>query len=153
MNIFVPFISLLENAKSLWKDKRRFNKQIIECNQIIKAIEGNKAWRNHPITKMYELNKDWIELYRDCLINYKLFINSTNCNDKQNYSHLLILINRKAKSITPSFLNEKYCIQHRKRLFTKNPTAFEEFKCYGVSNENWYIINGNLIKYINGKRI
>lgn len=107
MNIFVPFISLLENAKSLWKDKRRFNKQIIECNQIIKAIEGNKAWRNHPITKMYELNKNWVELYRDCLVNYRLFINSTNHNDKQNYSHLLILINRKAKSITPSFLKKK----------------------------------------------
>ena len=46
MQIFIigsPF----ETAQAL--DKRRLNKQIIECRQIMKAINGeSEAWANHP---------------------------------------------------------------------------------------------------------
>ena len=42
----------LETAMIL--DSRRLNKQIIETEQIIKAITGeSKAWNNHPVVKPY----------------------------------------------------------------------------------------------------
>ena len=52
MQIFLPYKNVFETAKCL--DNRRLNKQITECNQILDAIDGAKAWCNHPITKMYK---------------------------------------------------------------------------------------------------
>lgn len=47
MQIFITG-SPLETAEAL--DARRLNKQIIECRQILAAIDGtSKAWSNHPV--------------------------------------------------------------------------------------------------------
>ena len=63
----------LETAMAL--DKRRLNKQILECQQILNAIWGkSKAWKNHPCTLQYSDPKNlccWLLSYRDCLISYQ----------------------------------------------------------------------------------
>ena len=70
MNVFI-IGTPLETAKKL--DKRRLNKQIIECGQILKAIFGDtKAWANHPVTKMYAGYQEWLKLYMHCLNAYRL---------------------------------------------------------------------------------
>lgn len=48
MQVFVPYKNVIDTAKAMWADSRRYNKAIIELKQIIAAIEGAKAWRNHP---------------------------------------------------------------------------------------------------------
>ena len=54
MQIFLPYKDVFETAKCL--DNRRLNKQIIECRQILDAIDENsKASCNHPIVKMYNM--------------------------------------------------------------------------------------------------
>ena len=64
MNVFV-IGSPIETAKCL--DPRRLNKQIIECKQILKAIDGEtKAWANHPATKMYMKVKSEREIAQSC---------------------------------------------------------------------------------------
>ena len=68
MNVFIVG-SPLETAKAL--DKRRLNKQIIECNQIFNAMHGEKFWRNHPCTLQYMEHEDWLIYYTLCLENYK----------------------------------------------------------------------------------
>lgn len=69
MQVFIvgsPF----ETAKAL--DKRRLNKQIIECGQILDAISGEtKAWIKHPCVKMYFNHVKWLEWYTSCLAYYK----------------------------------------------------------------------------------
>ena len=45
--------TVLETAQAL--DNRRLNKQIIECQQILDAINGTgKGWFNHPVVHMYK---------------------------------------------------------------------------------------------------
>lgn len=53
MQVFVPYSSPLDCANALWKDSKRFNKQIIEYKQILAAIDRKKVWKNHPICLMY----------------------------------------------------------------------------------------------------
>ena len=56
-------------------------------------------------------------------------------------------------TITPSFITDEMVVQHRKRLYTKSPDKYPQFASYGTSEENWYYISGQIVKYINGKRI
>lgn len=70
MNVFVTYKSPLKCAKALYCD-RRFNKQIIECDQILKAINSEtKAWSANPCTKMYAPYKEWLYNYMMCLSFY-----------------------------------------------------------------------------------
>ena len=60
MQVFVPFQNPFECAQAL--DPRRFNKQILECKQIINAIYGRStAWTNHPCVLMYRQYVDWLK--------------------------------------------------------------------------------------------
>lgn len=70
MNVFVPYQSPIDCAKALYGDIR-FNKQIVECRQILDAIDGKKAWNNHPCTKMYREYKEWLYKYMLCLKYYR----------------------------------------------------------------------------------
>ena len=57
MQVFI-IGSPLETAMAL--DRRRLNKQIIECRQILNAIFGKtNAWVNHPCTLQYHKHKHW----------------------------------------------------------------------------------------------
>lgn len=55
--------------------------------------------------------------------------------------------------IRPPFLTEEFCNQHKRRLFTKAPDLYPQFAEFGTSEINWYWSNGEIVKYINGKRI
>lgn len=143
MNVFVPYASPLETAKCL--DRLRLNKQIIECSQILNAIDGTgKGWVNHPVTKMYKPYKEWLYYYMNCLDCYRKGL--------KDYAEDW---NKLANEKTPLFLTEDFCNQHKRRLFTKNPEHYKQFEEYGTSDENWYFDNDKniIIKYINGKRI
>lgn len=128
MQVFIigsPF----ETANIL--DKRRLNKQIIECNQILNAINGSsKAWKNHPCTLQYQDNVRWLEHYRDCLI---LFKNNLKIMSK--------LESDLANQIKPLFHTEEYFNQMKRRLYTKDNNHYKIFEYLGYSNENWYWVN------------
>ena len=86
MNVFI-IGTPLETAKAL--DKKRLNKQIIECGQMLKAIAGEStAWKNHPATKMYNYHQEWLKLYMHCLNAYRL----NNINAAEYLSDFLPLI-------------------------------------------------------------
>lgn len=147
MQIFVPYAEPIKTAKCL--DSLRLNKQIIEARQILDSIDASlegkkKGWFNHPVTKMYKPYKDWLHKYMGCLIYWNLGFKS----EAMEWSKL-------ADSIRPPFLTADFCIQHRKRLYTKNSEHYKQFAEYGTSDENWYYDNesNQIIKYINGKRI
>lgn len=154
MQIFVPYKSPLDCAKALWNDKLRYNKQCIEVKQIISAIDGSKAWRNHPVCLMYKEHKKWLEYYLKVFELYKALNNSRKDYEAQSYYYLeLDKYEKCANRITPSFINEEMCIQHRKRLYTKSPEKYPQFEEYGTSGINWYFVDGELLKYKDGKRI
>lgn len=52
MQIFATSPSFSISAKVL--DSRRMNKQVIECNQIYRALIGESiGWRNHCVTRLW----------------------------------------------------------------------------------------------------
>lgn len=142
MQVFVPYPSPIDVAKCL--DNLRLRKQIIECDQILKAITGeSKAWKNHPVVKMYLDYAAWLWYYRETLDAY-----TQGCLSlARQYSYQCDAYFR------PPFLTESVCDQHKRRLFTKAPELYPQFAKYGKSEENWYFVDGEIVKYINGKRI
>lgn len=140
MNVFI-IGTPLETAQKL--DKRRLNKQIIECGQILKAIAGDTtAWANHPVTKMYAGHQKWLRNYMMCLDAYRN-------GDMQN----AIRFNCHANEIKPPFHCQEYFDQMKRRLYTKDPIHYVEFADLGMSEVNWYYVDGKWKHYINGKLI
>lgn len=139
MQVFVPYSSPIEVAKCL--DRKRLYKQVLECRQILNAISGiSKAWANHPVVKMYSKHKMWLYYYMNCLACF--------CygGPSQYWSDL-------ADMYKPFFLTEEFQVQHRRRLYTKSLELYPQFAKYGTSEENWYYVDGKLVRYIKGKMI
>lgn len=130
----------LETAKAL--DRKRLNKQIIECQQILNALNGAKAWSNHPCVLQYRGHEVWLEHYSSCLTLYKhnATIHAKVCSDL-------------AQMCTPSFHTQEYFIQMKKRLYTKDNEHYKQWVDFGKSEENWYFVNDEWRIYENGKRI
>lgn len=126
MQVFLPFKNVYLTAKCL--DKRRRHKQIIECKQIMAALDGiSKSWRNHPVTKMYEKHREFLNNYLVCL---ELFHNGLYTQAK--------VVSDICKDYLPSFITDEYCDNMKRRLFTKDPIFYKDFAIFGKSYENWY---------------
>ena len=141
MQVFTPYLKPFFCAECL--DPRRRNKQIIECRQILAAIRNESPyWKNHPVTKQYTNHVDYLENYMKCFEHYK-------AGDIA----LAMYYSDKAMQCKPDFLTLEFCNQHKRRLYTKDEVKYYRFYKYGKSQENWYYVDGKLIKYINGRII
>ena len=128
MQVFI-IGSPYETAKVL--DKKRLNKQIIECRQILKAILGeSKAWANHPCTIQYRDNVNWLIAYTHCL---ESFFN--------NDIHKARIWNLYAMDNKPIFHTQEYFDNMKKRLYTKNHEHYKQWENLGESYENWYWVD------------
>ena len=130
----------LETAMAL--DPLRLNKQLLEIQQILDALNGKKAWSSHPCTLQYRGHEEWLEHYLSCLTLYKhnASIHAGVCSDL-------------ARMCTPEWHTPKYFDQMKRRLYTKNKEHYKQWEHLGESQENWYFVDGVWRKYINGKRI
>lgn len=143
MQVFVPYPSPIDTAMAMSNDKLRLRKQVIECDQILKAIYGqSEAWKSHPIVKMYSRHREWLESYTLCLKYYEF-----GDDDEAHAENAL------AFQFRPPFLTKSFCDQHKRRLYTKAPDLYPQFASYGKSEENWYFVNGEIVRYVNGERI
>ena len=140
MQVFVVG-SPLETAMAL--DPKRIRSQIREAHIILAAIHGEgKGWFHHPVVLMYSEPNSvrWLQMYADILEGY------LSC-----YTGLPEL-DKEAKLITPAFHTAEYLDQMKRRLFSKNPEYYKQWESLGPSDENWYFVKGEWIKYVNGKR-
>lgn len=150
MQVFIPYSSPIDVAECL--DRKRLNKQIIEAGQIIDAIFGyGKGWFNHPVVKMYKNDVGWLRNYYHCLLYYQKFLSTNKKNE--NYYALALEYNFRAMNCRPKFITEELCIAHRRRLYTKNKQHYKQFANLGESEVNIYYVDGEYVKYVNGKRI
>lgn len=148
MQIFIPYKEPIRVAECL--DKLRLNKQVIEAKQIYDAICGRgKGWFNHPITHMYRNDAQWVRFYRKTLQHYMMYLNTGDMNHLE-YSRGY---SARADAIRPAFISDDLCDQHKRRLYTKDPEHYERFSSFGTSEENWYAVDGQIIKYKFGKII
>lgn len=138
MQVFIVG-SPLETAEAL--DDRRLNKQIIECEQILLALNGAKAWSNHPCVLQYRGYEKWLRNYLRVLHNWHTGgVPHHFYNDMANKSR-------------PPFHTQEYFDQMKRRLYTKDPVHYEQWAHLGESEDNWYFVDGEWRIYRNGKRI
>lgn len=126
-------------------DKKRLNKQIIECQQMLDALNGKtKAWANHPCTLQYHGYERWLLCYMSCLLRYK-------CGEYQRAE----ISDAWCKLNKPHFHTEEFFDQMKRRLYTKDNTHYAQWASLGESEENWYWspTEHKIIKYVNGKRL
>lgn len=123
-------------------DKLRLNKQILECRQILDALNGAKAWSNHPCVLQYRGYEGWLQDYIKCLEFYVR-------GNVQMSSAWSILAN----DIRPDWHSQEYYDQMKRRLYTKDKEHYKQWTHLGESQENWYFVDGEWRKYVNGKRV
>lgn len=141
MQVFIvgsPF----ETAKAMAGDTRRYNKQIIEARIILDALNGAKAWSNHPCVLQYRGYERWLDNYMACLTRYY-------CGELQRAK----ISDSWCNSCTPIFHTQEYYDQMKRRLYTKDPEHYKQWADLGTSEENWYFVDGSWRKYVNGKRV
>lgn len=140
MQVFIVG-SPLETAMAL--DKRRLNKQIIECKQILDALNGAKAWSNHPCVLQYRGYEKWLKYYLRVLHNWHI-----GGVPHQFYDDV-------ANKTRPPFHTQEYFDQMKRRLYAKDKEHYAQWAHLGESEDNWYWsqIDNKFIKYRNGKRI
>jgi hypothetical protein len=140
MQVFIigtPF----ETAIAL--DPKRLHKQIVECRQILDALNGKTAWSNHPCVLQYRGYEKWLEHYHDCLLFFK-----------RGYYDLAKIESHYATDCHPvEWHTAEYYEQMKRRLYTKDPTYYAVWSYLGTSDENWYFVDDEWRKYVNGKRI
>ena len=113
MQVFI-IGSPLETAIAMNGDVRRYNKQIIEAQQILDALNGKSAWSNHPCVLQYRGHEKWLEHYISCLTLYKhqASIHACVCSDL-------------ARMCTPQFHTQEYFDQMKRRLYQKNNNHYK----------------------------
>lgn len=149
MQVFIvgsPF----ETAMAL--DKRRLNRQIQETKVILDALNGAKAWSNHPCVLQYRGHEDWLLHYQWCLESYYRGVTNGTLDleyyDARDES-------RVCEAYKPAFHTQEYFDQMKRRLFEKDEEHYKQWSHLGKSDINWYWSpsEGKFIKYRNGKRI
>lgn len=125
-------------------DLKRFNKQMIENQQIMDAIlgDGTGWWHNHPVVKSYKNHFQYLYHYHLCLFWYKR-------GDKI----MARKMSEQAMAFKPNFHTEEYFTNMKKRLYTKDPIHYKQWASLGKSKQNHYYVDGEWLVYENGKRI
>ena len=141
MQVFIVG-SPLKTAMAL--DKRRLNKQIIECQQILDALNGAKPWSNHPCVLQYKGHEFWLRCYKRVLEEFQ---KSGGASIRSKY------FNYRAIETTPDWHTQEYYDQMKRRLYAKDPEHYKQWEHFGKSDCNWYFVDGEWRKYVNGKRI
>lgn len=139
MQVFIVG-SPLETARAL--DPKRLRKQIIECRQILDALNGAKAWSNHPCVLQYRGYEFWLKCYLSCL-----------CYVKWREIEQAIATSKLADNNRPDWHTQEYYDQMKRRLYTKDPEHYKQWAHLGKSEYNWYFVDDEWRVYVNGKRV
>ena len=123
MQTFLPYTSFRQSAASL--DDVRLRKQILECEQIVNAIERGTGWKNHPVTKQWTGFLDGLYSYaRCCLAEYR-----KRCGTKFVNYDAFFGEHEDIESELPWWLADKhYHAGQRGHLYRKDPAYYAKFK-------------------------
>ena len=146
MQVFIVG-SPLETAMAL--DGARLRKQRIEVQQILAALNGAKAWSNHPCVLQYRGHEGWLKIYSECL---ELELLKTPNNDAA-ITAIQAVASVMAEKLTPCFHTQEYFDQMKRRLYTKDPEHYAQWADLGKSDENYYYVDGQWRIYKDGKRL
>lgn len=141
MQVFIVG-SPLETAMAL--DPKRLNRQIQETKVILAALNGAKAWSNHPCVLQYRGYEFWLRCYKRVLENVQYGGKDSIVCKYNDY---------RAREAPPNWHTQEYYDQMKRRLYTKDPEHYAQWANLGKSDCNWYFVDGVWRKYVNGKRV
>lgn len=141
MQVFIVG-SPLETAMAL--DPKRLNRQIQETKVILAALNGAKAWSNHPCVLQYRGREEWLRSYKTCL---EWYVRGDEAK--------ALWASNLADYWRPMFHTQEYFDNMKRRLYTKDKEYYKQWAHLGESQENWYWSQeqGEWRKYVNGKRV
>jgi len=133
-------------------DNRRLNKQIQEIKVILDALNGAKAWSNHPCVLQYRGHQEWLMSYKECLVACR---NGKSYESPDGGFYDMRDASRFCEAVRPPFHTQEYFDQMKRRLYTKDKNHYKQWAYLGESDVNWYWSHEKqeFIKYRNGKRI
>ena len=152
MTIFITGTPI-ETAQTL--DPKRLNKQILECQWIIDMAEGKTKEKNHPAYLMYKDSITFVKYYQECLRFYRKYLKQEKAGNDESSRLLLKLAldaSKTAESIKPEFICKELYENFKKRLYTKDPDYYKQFEDLGKTEANYYFVDGNWLRYENGKK-
>lgn len=134
MQTFLPYASYTDSATVL--DKKRLNKQILECYQILKVLSSTDpkaAWRNHPAVLMWKSHEFALWNYVQAMI---IEADSRGIKTDKNVSNLYDLRYQHSNSWgmqAPAWMLDDQIMRyitttHRANLFTKDPILYPNFR-------------------------
>ena len=59
---------------------------------------------------------------------------------------------KEAEKIQPSFICDDLYINFKKRLYAKDPIFYKKWEYLGPTEANYYFVNGQWLRYENGKK-
>ena len=108
---------ILQVVKEMACDKKRYNKQIVECNEIIIAIKGEtEAWKNYAICHQYKNYIKWLEWYKYIFEEYR----NNNYTFSERAKKIIYYLGNDL-SQGHFYSNEEYLNSHKRRLYQKLP--------------------------------
>ena len=129
MQTFLPYPSFIESAKCL--DYRRLGKQRVECKQILTALSGGTAWKNHPAVLMWKDHIAALQVYANVII--KEWIDRGYKNNMPYYSPDIFKI-----ECPPWFGIPEFHASHRSNLLRKDPEYYGQFGWTEPDNLEYY---------------
>jgi len=150
MQVFITSSDPYECASNL--DTQRLLKQVLECSQVISALDGSYArkhpgqrvpWANHPATRMWQPHLDYLRFLKNCFAAELRRRKTKNGHDFQLKSEIYDQeeVPADIESRKPDFLNDDSILRvHRGNLVRK---ALEKKQKTGESDHyEWYQSKG-----------
>lgn len=125
MQTFVPYTSFTKCAAVL--DTKRLGKQIIEAQQIFKALtQPDYGWQNHPAVRMWAGSESALVQYaRACNVEWRM----RRGKDHGAYLNLVDIVKRTPLKVTSSrnpvwWGDDRVHESHRSNLLRKDPDHY-----------------------------
>ena len=126
MQTFVPFQTFEQSAGCL--DLKRLGKQIIEAQQIYKALTiPEYEWKNHPATKMWRGHERGLVLYAN-ICNLEWIARRGKSHGA--YDNLVKMLpddGAPGRSAKPDWWGSRVHITHQSNLLRKDPEHYRQF--------------------------
>lgn len=154
VNVFVPEEEFSKIASLL--DDKRLYKQIVECKQILTALQAKKAgdkigYVNHPATKMWEGHDKALRAYQLVMLDEWLRRRwQTNLDE-------ISLVEAQLDMVLPEWWGDEHIhLSHRANLYRKDPEHYKSFlidfdEWGGTTNEKGVLVCGGYKWGLHGK--
>lgn len=118
MQTFMPHIGIAQSLMAL--DRARLGKQRVEARQLIRAIQGNGYWGNHPAAQMWRYSLDALKYYYNTSLRVwagRGYVNNMEIEVIDDFNFKF-----------PWWIGHKaFHLSHRSNLLRKMPEFYEEY--------------------------